>query len=991
MRTRRLGVGIALVVAVTAALGVGWSVAGRRHREALSQVDRDMAAGRYGAARQRLVGLSTRWMGPDEVDYRLGLCEGSLGRDAAALEAWGRLPTRSAFAEAAALNSAAVEMNRGRFAAAEPILAGALARPGRQVLSVVQVLSRLLWQEGRTDERRAVLEAGWRHASRPDWPRPEEALGLLRDHIGVDLQSRPVDALRTILDGAGRQAPDDDRVWLGWAHLAIDAGQLAEARRRLDACLGRRPDDPAVWQAVLDWGLAAERVDQVRLALAHLPAEPSPPGRVEALRAWLAARRGDAAAEQRALERLVQDQPGDCAAWERLAVLAAQAGEVERAAQLRRRKAAMDGVKDRYRYLYNVNRFVDDAPELARLAEELGRPFETVGFLTWIARREPGNPAVRDTLARLRSAKARPGTPGQTLAQVLAADLAPEADRRRAHPEPREPAPLRFRDGAPVAGLSFVYESGASSGHQLPEFAGGGVGLIDYDGDGWLDVYLVQGGRFPPHGTASRAVDGPGPGPFPGRVRANSGDRLFRNRRDGTFEDVTDASGIAAMARGYGHGVAVGDYDNDGRADLFVTRWRSYALYRNRGDGRFEDVTERAGLSGDRDWPTSAAFADLDNDGDLDLYVCHYLQWDAENPRICYDVPPRRAVVGCNPREFEPLPDHVFRNDRGRFTDVTAAAGLLEHQGRGLGVVAADLDDDRRVDLFVANDQSANDLYLNRGGFRFEELAQAAGVAANAEGGYQAGMGVACGDLDGDGRLDLAVTNFYGESTTFFHNLGQGAFADRTAAVGLAAPSRHLLGFGIAFLDVDNDGRLDLMTANGHVDDYRPSIPYTMPIQLLRGGADGRLQDVSGRAGPPFLLPHLGRGLAAGDLDNDGRIDALVVAHDEPLVFLHNQTPAGHFVTFALEGTASNRDGVGASVVVVSGPERRLAQRVGGGSYQSAGDPRLHIGLGDARSIDAVEVRWPSGRVDRYRDLPVDAGYLLREGDARVRPLPGWR
>ncbi len=200
--------------------------------------------------------------------------------------------------------------------------------------------------------------------------------------------------------------------------------------------------------------------------------------------------------------------------------------------------------------------------------------------------------------------------------------------------------------------------------------------------------------------------------------------------------------------------------------------------------------------------------------------------------------------------------------------------------------------------------------------------------------------------------------------------------------MGLAAPSRYLLGFGIAFLDVDNDGRLDLMTANGHVNDYRPSIPFAMPIQLLRGGADGRLRDVSTRAGPPFLLPHLGRGLAAGDLDNDGRIDALVVAHNEPLVFLHNQTSAGHFVTFALEGTASNRDGVGARVVVVSGSERRVAQRVGGGSYQSAGDPRLHIGLGEARRIDAVEVRWPSGRVDRYRDLAVDTGYLLREGNA---------
>ena len=445
------------------------------------------------------------------------------------------------------------------------------------------------------------------------------------------------------------------------------------------------------------------------------------------------------------------------------------------------------------------------------------------------------------------------------------------------------------------------------------------------------------------------------------------------------------------MTQGYGQGVTVGDYDNDGHADLFVTRWRSYALYRNRGDGRFEDVTQRAGLSGDRDWPTSAAFADFDHDGDLDLYVCHYVAWDAQNPELCYTFPPNQVVITCNPRELKPRPDHVFRNDQGRFTDVTLAAGVSENQGRGLGVVAADLDDDGRIDFFVANDQSANFLYQNRGGFRFEEKAQVAGVAANAEGGYQAGMGVACGDLDGDGRLDLAVTNFYGESTTFFRNLGQGAFADQTAHVGLAGPTRHLLGFGIAFLDVDNDGRLDLLTANGHVNDYRPSTPYAMPIQLMRGGVDGRLRDVSDRAGPLFGLRHLGRGLAAGDLDNDGRVDALVVVQNEPLVFLHNQTQPGHFVTLALEGTVSNRDGVGARVVVIAGSERRIAQRIGGGSYLSAGDPRLHFGLGDARRIESLEVHWPSGRVDRYHDLPADAGYLLREGEAKVMSLTGWR
>src|SRR5262245_9259776 len=258
-------------------------------------------------------------MEPDAVDYRLGLCEGALGHHEAALEAWGRLPALSPFAEAAALNSAAVEMNRGRFSTAEPMLVRALSCPGRQVVTVGRVLARLLWQQGRTDEARVVIEANWRRASQPGWPRPEEAMGLIHDHIAVDLESLAVDTFTTLLDRASRRASEDDRVWLGWANLAIHTGRFAEARRRLDACLGRRPEDPAVWQAVLDWGLATEQGDEVRRALAHLPAERFPANRVEALRAWLAARRGDAVGEQWALEQVVQHEPGDCAAWERLA------------------------------------------------------------------------------------------------------------------------------------------------------------------------------------------------------------------------------------------------------------------------------------------------------------------------------------------------------------------------------------------------------------------------------------------------------------------------------------------------------------------------------------------------------------------------------------------------------------------------------------------------------------------------------------------------
>jgi hypothetical protein len=285
-------------------------------------------------------------------------------------------------------------------------------------------------------------------------------------------------------------------------------------------------------------------------------------------------------------------------------------------------------------------------------------------------------------------------------------------------------------------------------------------------------------------------------------------------------------------------------------------------------------------------------------------------------------------------------------------------------------------------------------LFHNLGGFRFEERGLSAGVAANAEGGYQAGMGIACGDLDADGLFDLVVTNFYGESSSFFRNLGNGVFGDHTTQVGLREATRYLLGFGTAFVDVDNDGFLDLATANGHVNDVRPIFPYPMPAQLLVGRPGGRLIDVSKHSGAVWQVPRIGRGLAAGDIDNDGWVDLVIQAQDGPVALFHNRSDigrsGGHFVTLRVEGTASNRDAIGTKVVVQAGGRRQVAQRVGGGSYQSAGEHRLHFGLGSARRIEHIEVRWPSGRVDRYRDLAVDLGYHLREGESHARPLRGF-
>ena len=592
---------------------------------------------------------------------------------------------------------------------------------------------------------------------------------------------------------------------------------------------------------------------------------------------------GDRQGERSALEELINLEPNQTAALERLADLAAQDGKSERVAELRRRKAAADAARDRYQVLVNGPDLPSHAAELGRAARAIDRQFDARIWWSLAARLNPSAEAAAE-FARLANAEPAPGAGSGTLADLLE----PVDTWRTAK---TAVAGLRdvpqFSDEAETRGLVFTFNNGQSEHRHLPETMSGGVALLDFDGDGWLDVYAVQGGPFPPPADRS--------GPF--------GDRLFRNRGDGRFEDATPTSGLAALPGGYGHGVAVGDYDNDGRPDLFVTRWRSYALYHNLGNGRFEDATARAGLGGDRDWPTSAAWADLDNDGDLDLYVAHYVKYDPESTPACrYRRNPE--TVPCDPRSFAAVSDHVFRNDRGRFVDVSAEAGIVEQDGRGMGVVAADLDGDGKTDLFVANDTTANCFFRNLGGFRFAEQGHESGLATNAAGGYLAGMGIACGDLDGDGRLDLAVTNFFGESTTLYHNHGGGLFSDRTAEAGLAAPTRFVLGFGLAALDANNDGHLDLAQANGHIGDYRPATPYTMAAQLFLGDGTGKLIDVSDRAGPPWQLPRLARGLATGDLDNDGRVDVVLVSGNLPLACLHNQPGAAARIRRRVQATS---------------------------------------------------------------------------------------
>jgi tetratricopeptide (TPR) repeat protein len=936
-------------------------------RRGLALARQDISQRRWTAAAQRLETLGplgTLW-GGDEAAYLLGLSEWNAGKRQSALEAFRKIPAGSRFEASAAAFQAEALVMEWQFRAAEERLLRVM-RPGRiEQATVRAMLVKLARMELRLVEVRTWL--------REEFVETDNPVGLLRELWLLDRGRAPMQAIKENLEEALRRSPDDDRVWLGLGRAATLEGQFDQASAWLRRCSDRSPQDRAVLRAWRDWGRASGSVKEVAWVLAgQLAAELDPVERL-ADRAWMAQRQGCNEEERRALECWLQREPHNPEALERLGTLTAAAGESARAAELRQRKARVDDALAAYqRQIEGQQRFSGFADRLrmAQLAEKAGRPFDSTCWCSLADRLEPGNTEVMAIRARLDG-------PLDTL-PCEGAELAwHERNQHAVEPVPDRPVVLRptkveFRDDAQRAGLDFRLVNGETAIRQLPTIMSGGVGLLDYDGDGWVDVFCVQGSDFPPDPANSL-----------------SGDRLFRNRRDGTFEDVTDSSGIAGFPRGYGHGVAMGDYDNDGLPDLLITRWRSYALYHNRGDGTFEDVTEPAGLGGDRNWPTSAAFADLDGDGDLDLYVCHYLKWDAEDPKICRDSA-SQAYLACRPTDFVALPDHVFRNDGGHFVDVSAPAGISDQDGRGLGVVAVDVDGDRRVDLFVANDTSANYLFRNLGGFRFEEVAHAAGVAGNAAGGYQAGMGVACGDLDGDGRPELVVTNYYGESTSLFQNLGGGLFSDQTTASGLAIPSRHLLGFGASFLDANNDGHLDLLTANGHVNRI-PGSPAEMPVQLLLG--DGvRLSDSHGSSDQALAMPRMGRGLAVGDLDNDGRLDALVVNQKGPLAYLHNQTrDGGRFVMFKLEGTRSNRDGVGARVSVLAGGRRHHGWRLGGGSYQSASDGRLHFGLGTAERLEAVEVAWPSGRVDNYGNLAADAGYLLREGSGKAEPLRGFR
>ncbi len=520
-----------------------------------------------------------------------------------------------------------------------------------------------------------------------------------------------------------------------------------------------------------------------------------------------------------------------------------------------------------------------------------------------------------------------------------------------------------FHDVAAESGLVFQFDRGSRNKHDLPEIMGGGVGLIDFDGDGLLDVFFCNGGPI---------VADP--------KRTDSPCRLFRNLGSWRFEDVTLTANVPGPS--YAMGVAVGDFDHDGRDDLFVTGWRDQRLYRNLGNRKFADVTEKAGLTS-KLWSTSAAFADLDGDGDLDLYVCNYVAFDPEKAPFC--AAPDGKGDYCGPEDFDSQPDRLYRNDgHGSFTEVSNEAGIFDRDGRGLGIVIANLTGDSKPDLFVANDGSACRLYENRGGFKFVEVGAKAGVAFDGNGQALAGMGVACGDVDGDGRVDLLASNFLGRSTIAFLNRGDGLYSDSSAEIGLTAKTRSVLGFGLALEDFDGDGDLDLIQANGHVlDRARFGEPFAMKPTLLRN-EKGRFLEWPDEPNGFFKRPILGRGVAVGDLDNDGRPDAIVASLDTPAALLRNESKNARWLT--LEAVDANGlPAIGAIIRVGIGGRTLVRPVVAGGSYLSSSDRRIRIGDRELASIDQLSVLWPSGKIENFRIKTTLRRLRLVEGSGQGR------
>jgi enediyne biosynthesis protein E4 len=775
----------------------------------------------------------------------------------------------------------------------------------------------------------------------PPWPH------RVRQQVTPDERLRRAGALfdqRRFAEAAeeARRARElDPKLRQAWRLSGLSlqlAGRAPEAEKEFASALDLFPDDPDLW-------FYLARVQYLQSSLK--PAESS-------------------------ARRALQLQPDHAGAHTQLAMTLEALNDYPNAL-------------DHYRRGVELGQKLERPPTLplvyaANLLVKMNRVGEALDYLTRAATIDPQSSEIRLSRGRALERLGRLAEAEKEYQQAAANDVGGQAraalERLRAGAagnrvigKPASAiAPIRFRDVAGQSRLDFALRNDASPRKYQVETMTGGAAALDYDNDGWTDVYFVNGAELPAMKKSSPKF----------------WNRLYRNNRDGTFVDVTEKAGV--RSEGYSMGVAVADYDNDGDQDIFVAGVDRNTLFRNLsaegGSRRFDDVTEKAGLTGvdsrrGKMWSVAAAWLDYDNDGDLDLFVVNYCKWSPEIDPYCGATKEGWRTY-CFPDRYEGLPNQLFRNDgAGTFADISSQSGIGKHIGKGMGVAVADYDDDGFVDVFVANDTLPNFLFHNNGRGGFEEVGLAAGVAVNDSGRPVSSMGVDFRDYDNDGLPDLIVSALEGETYPLFRNLGKGFFADATWQSGLGAETVKRSGWGLGLFDFNNDGSRDLFTANAHVNDnieLYNNQTYRQPNSLFAGAGAGTFLEASREAGADFQTKRAHRGCAFADYDNDGRIDVVITSLNEPVELFRNESMDGnHWLTIRLIGVKSNRDGIGAKIKLVTADGaaqfNHVTTSVG---YASSSDVRAHFGLGKEKTVKLIEIRWPSGVLQRLKEVAVD-------------------
>lgn len=954
--TRRSGYVLAVVAALVAA-GVGvigwWSRPGID--ELLEEAQAARRRGEYGRAVELYDRVAERG-GPDQS------AQAHTQSALLLLQSLARLDeSEKRFRRAIAVGPDHVEANRG--------LAMVLAISGRRWEAVPSI--------------RRVLRSGATTSSEGN---EIDLLRLMDVGGGVQLES-------AVLDAALSRDRDEPVALMGLAAVDLKNGRFADAVDRARRALAVR-EDLAVARSLIGRGLLeAGRLEELVAWHRQLPETANGDPWVWVIRGEFQLRAEQNQAAARCFWEALKLHPDHRRANYGLGELLRNLGREDDAQMFLDRAADLQVLKEIDDLMMSAGGI--GSLELVRRKvgqlEKMGRTWEAWGWARWAGGRDASAQWVAETLARLEpqldgeDVATASGLTRRTMNPALSLDLRdwsrPEWSVSSVAGDPVASATTMatFRDDSVAAGLEFDFFKGDvedDGQRRMFEFTGGGVAVLDYDADGWPDVYLAQGTAWPVNRSDTRHTD-----------------RLFRNRGDGRFEDVTESAGLEEA--GFGQGVAAGDIDGDGWPDLHVANIGGNRLYINNRDGTFHDATEASGLPGDGDasWSTSCAIADIDGDGHADIYVVNYLSGPDLFTRVCRDA---MRVRMCQPFQFPAATDRLYlgRGD-GTFRDVTNQSGVDAAGGKGLGVVVADLDDDGRLEVFVANDTRANFLFRSdqarKNEFGLGEVGLTAGVGLSGDGRAEGSMGVAVGDADGDGRVDLFVTNFLDETNTLYTGIGRGRFSDRSRHAGLASSSLKTLGFGTQFLDADLDGDLDLLVTNGHVDDYSDiGRPHRMATQFYRNRGDGRFEPLEAAVlGPHFEEKFLGRGLARLDWNRDGRPDVIITALDVPTVLLSNTTAeTGSSLVLRLVATGGHRDAIGTRVRVESAGMSRVVELTSGDGYLASNQRVLLLGLGDEVAAVRVEVMWPGRASQVFDELTVDREWTLVEGRDRAISLP---